>query len=199
MKKSKRKHLLLVISMFCLFLIFILILLCSFEINGHIVINNALFSRFTNDFYSIELPEGTEDIGRYEDFGLINRNGNHCDFFAGMLIKSDLSESEVLEYYKDYNIKSVTNGEELSPSLFLASFITGYEKLEKKNETLEIEVIHLTEERYDEILGWSLKYPDPVMTWIKKENKEELLANDRNIYLLYIFDSDYPGFDPRCI
>jgi len=78
------------------------------------VINNIKLACFTRQLTGYELPSKTQMIESRSICGKLNGNGNGMDFFATILIKSDLSLNELQKYYsfanvvlqKDVNLKS---------------------------------------------------------------------------------------------
>ncbi len=71
-------------------------------------IYNIKLHRFVNNFEKIPLPDKTKQIGKtYKDFGNLGPTGNYCDYYAGKLIQTSLSEEELKTYYSQYTIPPV--------------------------------------------------------------------------------------------
>src|SRR5690242_8855481 len=65
-----------------------------------IPINTYQLDSFANSIYSIPSPKQTTIIDKNKEFGSLDGNSDHCDYFASILIKSTLSEENILNYYK---------------------------------------------------------------------------------------------------
>jgi hypothetical protein len=63
------------------------------------VINNISLNIFAQQLNSYPLPKNTELVERKKVCGKLNGCGNGMDFFACILIKSDLSLDKIKEYY----------------------------------------------------------------------------------------------------
>lgn len=67
-------------------------------------IYNIRLYDFVDKFEDIPLPDDTYSIGQtYQKFGSLG-NGNHCDYFVSKLIVTELTETELKNYYENYTI-----------------------------------------------------------------------------------------------
>ncbi len=62
-------------------------------------IHDSALGEFSRGPLDIELPEGTSQIASMNRVGLLQGNGNHCDYLAGSLVKTDASKEELTEYF----------------------------------------------------------------------------------------------------
>lgn len=86
---------LLVLSIFILFTFIIPVSLIPY--------NSYLFTKFTGDLLSVSGPDSSMVLETEKEFGTLIGNGDHCDYYAALLLKSDLSQDELLEHYnKEY-------------------------------------------------------------------------------------------------
>ena len=100
---SKQKSKIVIIILLGIF-IPILSLLCLYHFFIQPIYNPKL-QAFVKNFENIDLPENTEQIGEtYYYFGKGHANGNHCDYYAEKLIKTELTEAELTEYYGNKEI-----------------------------------------------------------------------------------------------
>ena len=70
------------------------------------ILNNITLSSFTRQIYKYPLPNGTELIEKKAVCGKLNGNGNGMDFFACILIKSDMSIDQLKQYYGGKKFKT---------------------------------------------------------------------------------------------
>ena len=65
------------------------------------VINDISLHSFAKQLNEHPLPPITKILEKKEACGKLNGNGNGMDFFACILIQSDLSKADLKQYYKD--------------------------------------------------------------------------------------------------
>lgn len=82
-------------------MVFIAIVLLLFAVVIPVV-NNAIALRVENHLKRLPLPKGTELIESISKSGKLVGNGNGMQYFGAILIKSDLSLTELNEYYQTY-------------------------------------------------------------------------------------------------
>lgn len=68
------------------------------------MLNDAFASSVEKELSSLKLPPETEIIETASYCGNTSGTGNHVEIWAGLLIRSDLKEEEIIEFYKDYQI-----------------------------------------------------------------------------------------------
>lgn len=61
--------------------------------------NNRNMNKLKRIFQNIKHYKGVEIIDKKAMFGLLVGNGNHCDYFVGLLCKYDGEFQEVAKYY----------------------------------------------------------------------------------------------------
>ncbi len=90
-------------------LILILIILIPVLLYTSIVVaNNTLAKSIEKNLIAYSLPEKTELIGSISKAGKLNGNGNGMQYMGAILVTSDLSEKQLLEYYsKDFDYVEV--------------------------------------------------------------------------------------------
>ncbi|MEJ8302301.1 hypothetical protein [Saccharibacillus sacchari] len=62
--------------------------------------NNVHLYTFAHQLKKVPMPEDTVFVEMETTVGKLNGNGNGIDFFAAMLVKSELGSSELFDYYK---------------------------------------------------------------------------------------------------
>ena len=70
------------------------------------ILNNITLSNFSKQIYNYPLPKNTVLIEKEAVCGKLNGNGNGMDFFACILIKSDMSIDQIKDYYKERKYKT---------------------------------------------------------------------------------------------
>jgi hypothetical protein len=61
--------------------------------------NNKDLKAYANNFFDYSLPPNSQVQSRKSSVTLLG-NGNHCDFVAEQIIKTELSEIEINDYYE---------------------------------------------------------------------------------------------------
>jgi len=67
-------------------------------------LNDARASSIEKELSRIKLPPETEIIETASYCGNTGSTGNHVEIWAGVLIRSELDEEEILEVFNDYEI-----------------------------------------------------------------------------------------------
>jgi len=67
-------------------------------------LNDKRASSIEKELSCIELPPDTEIIETASFCGNTSGTGNHVEIWAGVLIRSELPEEKIIEFYKDYEI-----------------------------------------------------------------------------------------------
>ncbi len=76
------------------------------------ILNNITLSSFSKQIYECPLPKNTLLIEAEAVCGKLNGNGNGMDFFACILIKSNMSIEQIKQYYKDKKFKPAKKDKE---------------------------------------------------------------------------------------
>ena len=66
---------------------------------GIVVANNSIADRIEKDLVAYELPENTKLVDSISIVGKLTGNGNGMQYMGSILVKSDLDEEELAEYY----------------------------------------------------------------------------------------------------
>ncbi len=113
-QKKIRNILFLIIGLFIFFTIFIPVTFIPY--------NRYTLTSFAEAVFSIVPPQDSVIIEKKKEFGSLVSNGDHCDFYASVVLQSDLTESELLEYYQrrykgesEIGILSLSDDSEVSP------------------------------------------------------------------------------------
>jgi hypothetical protein len=69
------------------------------------ILNNITLSSFSKQIYDYPLPQNSVLIEKEAVCGKLNGNGNGMDFFACIVIKSEMSIEQISQYYKDKKLK----------------------------------------------------------------------------------------------
>ncbi|WP_157950296.1 hypothetical protein [Vallitalea okinawensis] len=81
------------------------------------IINDITLNNFAEQLNEYPLPESTSLIEKEAVCGKLNGNGNGMDFFACILIKSDLSIDELMQYYDQEELRAAKKGSKYSINL----------------------------------------------------------------------------------
>ena len=68
--------------------------------------NNFLLWQFQKQLFNYPLPENTKILTQKSEIGLLQGNGNHCDFEARLTIQSSNSTKAIIEHYRKLKISS---------------------------------------------------------------------------------------------
>ncbi|CAM3413042.1 MULTISPECIES: hypothetical protein [Saccharibacillus] len=90
--------------------VFLFLAFCSLYIIFP-VWNEAHMYTFGQQLRKAPLPEDTVFVEMQSAVGKLNGNGNGIDFFAGMLVRSDLSLSELIDYYDSVSFAGAKDDE----------------------------------------------------------------------------------------
>lgn len=80
-----------------------LLLSFLFLLIGVPVVNDLTAIGVRNGLCALPLPDQTERLDAVAKAGKLVGNGNGMQYFGAMLIKSDLSEQELIAYYRQYS------------------------------------------------------------------------------------------------
>lgn len=94
-----------IVKSIVLFLPIIIIFLVFIPFIISPILNEIRLNRFSKQLSNLSLPYNTESVEREVACGKLNGNGNGMDYFACILIKSDLSLDELIQYYKSKKFK----------------------------------------------------------------------------------------------
>jgi len=71
------------------------------------LIHNAGLRRFRAAFAQVTHPPSSIALHEFSAVGLLEGNGNHCDYLAGQFRETDLSPVEVVRAYADARVRRV--------------------------------------------------------------------------------------------
>lgn len=66
--------------------------------------HSVALHRFGKSFQQLSHPDGTKCPAAFSAVGLIEGNGNHCDYLVGEVRETDKPSSEISEYYKTRSV-----------------------------------------------------------------------------------------------
>ncbi|WP_395746257.1 hypothetical protein [Prosthecobacter sp.] len=75
------------------------------------IINDLRLWELTKQLDSLPQPPNTMRISTNSAVGLLQGNGNHCDFFAGAVYRSQSSADAILQHYKGRQFQNPMSGE----------------------------------------------------------------------------------------
>ncbi len=83
------------------------------------IINEVTLNGFAKQLYNSSLPANTKLIEKEAVCGKLNGNGNGMDFFACILIQSEMSLEELADYYQNMQMKAAqkTKGHLIIPKV----------------------------------------------------------------------------------
>jgi hypothetical protein len=96
--KKTNKRLLILAPIMLIPIIVIFLLVLPYIVSP--IINDISLNSFSGQINKYALPQNTEIIEKKQVCGKLNGNGNGMDFFACILIKSDLPLDDIKQYYK---------------------------------------------------------------------------------------------------
>ncbi len=82
-----------------LILLIIIIVLPIISYVGIVITNNYIADKIEKDLVAYELPTNTEFVDSISIAGKMTGSGNGMQYMGAILVKSDLSEEELNEYY----------------------------------------------------------------------------------------------------
>lgn len=147
-KLMKNKLIPILISIIALFGLFIFLLPFI-----SVPVNNYLLNNYSKKLFSINPPDKTVTIETGKNWGTLIGNSDHSDFFAYVVIKSDLSKEELFTYYKNrYNGKSQIGVYQVGSSSTEIFPVTNFiENLQKNSVNTEnLYILYL----FDYDYGW---------------------------------------------
>ena len=69
--------------------------------------HDRTLERFANELFSVQVPEKTHEVDRLSKVGQQIGNGDHCDYFAGLMVKTDLPKEQLEDHFRaNYSGKS---------------------------------------------------------------------------------------------
>ncbi len=71
-------------------------------------INDQRLYTFAQCLYNYPLPPDTQVEARYAEVGLLEGNGNHCDFRAKQRLSSTLTREQITTYYRNVGLPPVS-------------------------------------------------------------------------------------------
>lgn len=147
-------------------LIILSLMILSFIVSP--IINDITLKSFAKQLNKYPLPEKTEFIENEVVCGKLNGNGNGMDFFASILVKSDLSLDELKQYYKNTMFKGAKTNKKQGVTANI---------LPAKGYKLECEY---------------LEHRDVYFSALKD------MSDYSKYYIIMLYDGGYsPGFDLR--
>ena len=69
------------------------------------IINDIRLNIFAEQLFSYQLPPSTEMIMRHKETGNMNGTGDNFGYWIYIVISTDLSEQEIMEYYNTANFQ----------------------------------------------------------------------------------------------
>jgi len=90
------------------------------------ILNNITLSSFSKQIYNYPLPENMELIEKKAVCGKLNGNGNGMDYFACILIKTDMTIDQIKQYYKDKEFKSAKKDKEHVVNVEVSEICCGF-------------------------------------------------------------------------
>lgn len=148
-----------------------------------IIRNNILLKKYSEQLFSIPLPENTQPIWIDKAVGNLYGTGNHLDFWAIVEIKSELSEIELNDYYKSFE-GTIKSADEIS-IIGLNSKYPDNKAVDHSNQIIEV----IPKKQCDKASG------SPYIL-IKSENTDSSVSED--LYIIQIKDTHYhSNFDLR--
>ena len=85
------------------------------------ILNNITLSSFSKQIYNYPLPKNSELVEKKAVCGKLNGIGNGMDFFACILIKTDMSIDQLKQYYKEKEFKSAKNDKDHAANVEVTS------------------------------------------------------------------------------
>lgn len=68
--------------------------------------HNSVLNNFSSSLFTIPTPPNSKVVQQEKKIGVLLGNGNHCDYYAGLAVKSSLKFEEFKNWYtKNYHEK----------------------------------------------------------------------------------------------
>ena len=77
---------------------------------GDAITNDLRLSQITRQLNTLSQPPNTVQISSKSAVGLLQGNGNHCDFFAGAVYRSQSSAEAIQQHYKGRQFQNPVTG-----------------------------------------------------------------------------------------
>ncbi len=137
---------------------------------GDVISNQLNYSLLCYRLSRVARDTNCQVLSQRSAFGLLVGNSNHCDYFAGLLLKSPGPPAEILRKHGNYTI--------LNP---------------KTNELEEVEILILdAPEKLQDV--WLPDDYARLQSWGTTEHT----LDEGTIFILYVMRSYEPNCDPRC-
>lgn len=115
-QKQNQKRLHLLYGTVILILAFAFVLTNFFNLTG--ISHTKQLSNFSENLSKINSPPKTFSNGSFAEVGHVaNVNGDSCDYIAGEMYETDLSKEEIMKYYSNISLPSVTGKGKVSIDL----------------------------------------------------------------------------------
>jgi hypothetical protein len=134
--------------------------------------DNWMFNSFSEQLFTLSAPKSSVVETKLE-YGSLAGNGDHCDIFATVLLKSDVTENDLNNYYRLYI--QLNHPTEPLPQVYKVSDFSG--KIDSLNHLLL-----------------------PVQTYAKDVQSRFSKDDLSKYYIVYIYAPDYVSGigDLRC-
>lgn len=152
----------------------VLIVIIGLEIKS----KNKNLAGFAKQIEELALPPATIQLGKtYKRVGLLTGNGNHCDYAAAKLVKSQLSKEEIEKFYFSNKFSNAESGS-------IQQFFP-----------VKLEVIKAAEIGLNTQIGSTFhNNQDKIEQFSINENDLEMA----DAFIIGIVDNGYPASDIRC-
>lgn len=87
------------------------ILFVLFTLFGDRIANDLRLWQIARQLNALPSPSHTIQISSHAAVGLLVGNGNHCDFFAGTVYRSQNSKDAIQRHYKGFQFQNPVTGE----------------------------------------------------------------------------------------
>lgn len=77
---------------------------------GDAITNDARLRQITSQLGTLTQPPNTVQISSRSAVGLLSGNGNHCDFFAGAVYRSQSTAEAIQQHYKGCQFQNPVTG-----------------------------------------------------------------------------------------
>ncbi len=182
-RHRKPKHFKLLLLCSPIFVLMIAILLCfaTLWITSWGSLGNS--KQFLHNFEQIPHPNESELVVSKSRSGLLVGNSNHCDFFAGQIRHSTLTQQEITDFYQGKTIPFVSDGE--NQMRFQDETAVRVRVLFIEQEDIVVRTSGMLPYSLEKVSDWGIDladYPEDVL------------------YVVYVFDVGYtPGlWDGHC-
>ena len=91
--------------------------------------NSSHLYRIVDSVDALPSPPGTRRLAGHSAVGLLVGNGNHCDFFAGVLMKSQQPPEAVLKHYRGKTVYNPVTGTNQDVEVSILTRTEDFERL----------------------------------------------------------------------